>query len=297
MFSSQMAPSYPGHQYLIAGQSGRAIGDPENSANPLSELQVNAVWGCDSPAGSTVELLDAQNNPILPGPFPCFDYQTLGDLLDSAGVSWHYYTGFSNGLDLDGQVSAYDAIKHIRYGADWSNNVISPEYRLFADVASGTLPSVTWITPPAVASDHAGSMNSTGPSWVAAIANAVAATPYAANTAIFVTWDDSGGWYDHVAPPQFNGLEYGFRVPLIAVSAYAKHGYVSHVNHDYGSILRFIEKNWNAGSLGTVDARADDLSDMFDYTQHAVSPVNVAAPFTIGNIQAIKGTFPVDDDH
>lgn len=297
MFASQMAPSFPGHQYLIAGQSGRAIGDPVNTTTPTAQAQVNAVWGCDSPAGSTVELLDSANNPVLPGPFPCFDYATLGDRLDSAGISWRYYTGFSNGFDPDGQVSAYDAIKHIRYGADWANDVSSPEYRFFADVAGGVLPAVVWITPPAAASDHAGTMNSSGPSWVGAIYNAIASSPYYANTVIFVTWDDSGGWYDHVAPPQFNGLELGFRVPLIAISPYSKPGYVSHADHNYGSILHFIEKNFGAASLGTIDSTADDLSDMFAYRQSPIQPLKLVTPYTLTEIQNIKAGYPVDDDH
>ena len=76
-----------------------------------------------------------------------------------------------------------------------------------------------------------------------------------------------GGWYDHVAPTIYDSYEYGFRVPLIVVSPYAKPGYVSHVTHDFGSILRFIEEDFNLSSLGYADARADDLSDCFDFTQ------------------------------
>ncbi len=294
MFSSQIAPSFPGHQYLIAGQSGRAIGDPENATNP----DVNLVWGCDSPPGSTVETLDASNAVVSPGPFPCFDYQTLGDLLDAKHVGWKYYTGFSNGVDLDGQVSAYDAIHHIRYGTDWTANVSSPEYTFFADVSAGTLPAVSWITPPAAASDHAGTLNSSGPSWVAAVVNAIEGSPYASNTAIFVTWDDSGGWYDHVAPPPGfgDGISYGFRVPLIVVSPYAKPGYVSHVNHDFGSLLHFVENNWNLGTLGTVDARADALADMFDYAQTPAPPVTIQAQLSLSAIIALKATQPVDTD-
>jgi len=103
-------------------------------------------------------------------------------------------------------------------------------------------------------SDHAGSVTTTGgPSWVAAIVNAIGKSPYWANTAILITWDDWGGWYDHVAPPKVvtdgtswgSGYVYGFRVPLIVISRYAKAAYISHVNHDFGSILNLnlIEEN------------------------------------------------------
>lgn len=82
-----------------------------------------------------------------------------------------------------------------------------------------------------------------------------------------ITWDDWGGWYDHVKPTVINSDEYGFRVPLIVVSPYARKGYISHVTHDFGSILKFIEKQYGLGSLGYADDRADDLSDCFDFSQ------------------------------
>src|SRR5262249_32851690 len=108
---------------------------------------------------------------------------------------------------------------------------------------------------------------------------------YWANTAIIITWDDWGGWYDHVPPPKIiddgkswgSGYVYGFRVPLIVVSPYAKAGYVSHKTHDFGSILKFIEENFSLGSLGYADDRADDLSDCFDLNQ---------APITFRTINA-----------
>lgn len=239
MFSSQMAPSFPGHLFLIGGQSNRIVGDPTDW-NPM----VNAVWGCDSPSGSVVDTLDAQNHVVSGGGSPCTDFQTLGDLADAAHISWKYYSGWTNGFDLDGQVSAYDAIKHIRYGPDWSSHVPQTwnrEYQFFDDVSAGNLPSVSWLTPPALESDHAGDLTTWGPDWVAQAVNAIETSQYANNTAIVLTWDDSGGWYDHVAPPSFNGLNYGFRVPLLVISPYTKQDYVSHVTHDYGSILKFTE--------------------------------------------------------
>ena len=92
-------------------------------------------------------------------------------------------------------------------------------------------------------------------------------SPYWSNTAIFITWDDWGGWYDHVAPTIINSYEYGFRVPLVVVSPYAKPAYISHVTHDFGSILKFVESNFSLPSLGYADAPADDLSDCFNYAQ------------------------------
>ena len=90
---------------------------------------------------------------------------------------------------------------------------------------------------------------------------------YWKDTALFVTWDDPGGWYDHVRPdearqqrPRVSAFRYSI------TSAYAKRKYVSHVRHEYGSLLKFIEYNWNLPSLGTTDRRADNLLDMFDFS-------------------------------
>jgi phospholipase C len=110
---------------------------------------------------------------------------------------------------------------------------------------------------------------------VASVVNAIGNSPYWESTAIFITWDDWGGWYDHVPPPQVLvdcavrgcGYVYGFSVPLIVVSPYAKPQYISHARHDFGSILKFIETTFDLPSLGYADAEADDFSDCFDYTQ------------------------------
>jgi len=134
-------------------------------------------------------------------------------------------------------------------------------------IANGQLAQVTWVIPDGRASDHPALNDGSGPSWVASVVNAIGNSGYWANTAILITWDDWGGFYDHVAPPILNSYEYGFRVPLIVVSPYAKKGYVSHTMHDFGSLLRFTEETFHLPSLGYADSRADDLSDCFDFSQ------------------------------
>jgi phospholipase C len=137
-----------------------------------------------------------------------------------------------------------------------------------------------------------------GPSWVAAVVNAIGKSPYWSHTAIIITWDDWGGWYDHVPPPSvINSYEYGFRVPLIVVSPYAKHAYISHVTHDFGSILKFAEEVFDLPSLGYADARSDDLSDCFDWTQvpSAFKPITAklqAQDF----LNDTRNPLPPDDD-
>ena len=163
--------------------------------------------------------------------------------------------------------AAFDAIRHVRFGSDWTSDVITPQTTVLGDIAAGTLADVTWIVPSFPDSDHPLAASNRGPSWVSSIVNALGASPFWNSTAVFVVWDDWGGWYDHVAPRQLDAMGLGFRVPLIVVSPYAKHGYVSHVQHEFGSILRFAEETFGLPSLGQADARADDLGDCFDFRQ------------------------------
>lgn len=296
MFSTEMAPSFPGHLTLVGGQSSRLVGDPENATNP----SVNAVWGCDSPPGSTVDVLSASNQVESGAGSPCTDFMTLGDMADQKGVTWKYYSGLTNGLDLDGQVSIYDAISHIRYGADWSKDVPQTpnrEFQIFNDIASGSLPQIAWLTPPALASDHAGDLTAYGPDWIAQVVEAIEnSKTYAGNTAILITWDDSGGWYDHVVPPSFNGLSYGFRVPLVVISPYTKQSYVSHVTHDFGSVLHFTEDVFGLSCIGVIDCNADDLADMFTFAAARPFTVTLQPALSLQQLEGLTSTIPVDDD-
>ncbi len=290
-FSSKLMPSFPGHQFLIAGQS------PGSDDPPLDPY----IWGCDSRNNAVVNTVTGPNDTFTANATaPCFDYQTLGDLMDAKNVSWKYYTGAIG--TFDGTTSAFDAVRHIRYGTDWTRNVTTSEYQLFTDISNNTLPNVSWITPPSFASDHSATLNAAGPGFVANIYQAIAQNPKLyANTVVFVTWDDAGGWYDHVKPPlDANGNPLGFRVPLLALSPYAKQAYVSHATGEFGSLLKFVENNWALGSLGTRDAAptASDLSDMFNYAQTPLPPVpgtiaKSAARATTATTRAAQGVSAV----
>ena len=249
MYESSGSSSFPAHQYLIAGQSGSQNDPP------------GRPWGCDFPN---------KNYDF------CFDYQTLGDLLDNAGISWKYYSpGTFGQWKTYSNWEAYDAIHHIRYGTDWSTTHIEmPETTIFSDISGGSLASVSWVVPTFQNSDHLGcgtSCQSFGPDWVAAVVDALGKSPYWKNTAIFVTWDDWGGWYDPAPPRIVDNVGYGFRVPLMVISPYARANHVSHVAHDFGSILHFTEKLYGLPSLGARDAQADDLSDCFNYGQAPIA--------------------------
>lgn len=271
MFQPNSGPSFPSHQYLIAGQSDNADENPTGTP-----------WGCDAPHSVTVSLLGS-NGADMPGVYPCFNYQTIADILDAKNISWRYYEPAedANSPDNGFDFSAFEAIKHIRNGSDWSKDVISPDTKILNDVKSGNLAQVTWVVPGFPYADHPGTgATNEGPDWVANIVNAIGASQFWDTTAIFVTWDDFGGWYDHVVPPQVDSMGLGFRVPLIVVSPYAKHGYVSHTTHEFAGLLRYIENVFNLPGMGTRDSTTDDFTDCFDYTQSPQPYTQIPVSFT-----------------
>jgi phospholipase C len=267
MFQSNTGPSFPAHMYLIAGQSDFTANNPNHMET------TRFAWGCDSPLNARVSVINRDGKEVG-GPYPCLNFPTIADVALPLGITWRYY---APGLDDLGNIwSAFDAIRHIRYSPYWGN-VYSPETRVLKDARRGDLPNITWIAPSAQNSDHPFPKENTGrditvegaygPEWVASIVNSIGHSPLWNSTVIFVVWDDWGGWYDHVAPPQLDRMGLGPRVPFIVISPWAKRHYVSHVQHEFGSMLKFEELTFNLPSLHTTDDRSDALRDCFDFTQ------------------------------
>ena len=253
MFQSNSGPSFPAHIFLVASQSRDAAENPATDSAP---------WGCDAVRGTTVRALNAAGDEFVFG-FPCFDYPTLADELDSAGHSWRYYAP-----QPEASWNAYDAISHIRCGGDWTRDIAANDaFTPAQDFAAGNMADVTWVVPEGINSDHPNEIGDHGPDWVGSLVNAIGRGPDWKSTAIFIVWDDWGGWYDHVAPPQLDVMGLGMRVPLIIVSPYARNGYVSHVQHEFGSIMRFTEETFGLAPLAASDERADDLLDSFDLSK------------------------------
>jgi len=284
MFQTNQGPSFPAHQFILSGTSA-----PTATSNLFAAENTNGGTGCTAPSTAWVWMIDPSSKESSTT-YPCFEHQTLTDLLDSAGISWKYYTP-SPGSGW----TAPNAVQHICgpvdsrcVGPDWVKNVILRNTQVLTDISNAQLPAVSWVIPTGQASDHAGFNDGTGPSWVASIVNAIGGSPYWTDTAVIITWDDWGGWFDHVPPPQVindgtswgSGYVYGFRVPLIVVSPYAKAGYISHVTHDFGSILKFIEEVFGLSTLGYADARADDLSDCFNFNQTPLQFQTIEAPWS-----------------
>jgi len=291
MFESDSSGSYPAHQFLISATSGGVIGSPDN-----------VPWGCDAPPGTQTQI-PGPNGSLLPGPYPCFDYPTLATILDAAHLSWRFYTPSflynSPAYDVGGLLwSAYDASRAVRFGCDWNADVISPNAQILSDIPAGKLADVSWVVPTFADSDHPRSVSATGgPDWVGSIVNAIGTSKYWSSTAIFIDWDDWGGWYDHVKPPQLDSIGLGFRTPTIIVSPYARKHFVTHTQHEYGSIVRFVEGVFGLPSLGVTDVRAAGMDDAFDFSVPGSPFAQVRTPHGPGYILTEPPSVqPPDDD-
>jgi phospholipase C len=275
MFSTETSDSFPAHQMIIAGTT--ALSPDESLMNEPSSL----IWGCDADKSTRTGVIFKSGKYVPDAVFPCFDeYKTMADSLDAANVSWHYYvqplTG--NGNFAGGVWDGFDAIKSVRYGTDWKKNIIMPQTQVLQDAAKGTLPSVSWVIPSLLDSDHPAAGCRNGPTWVSTVVDAIGKSKDWDSTAIIVTWDEWGGWYDPIPPPQLDYVSLGMRIPMIVISPYAKHHYISKTQYEFGSILKFIEQNFGAPSLGATDVRANSISDVFDFTQKPSKFKPIAIP-------------------
>ena len=287
MFQTNQGPTFPSHQFLFGGTSAPSASD--DAAGTFADSNMtpdnnNPKAGCIAASGENVDVI--YSNGTTGKIYPCFEHQTLADLLEGVNITWKYYTPGDGSI-----VTAPNAISHICVpseptggactGSYFTSDVVAAPSQVLTDIGNCKLAGVTWVTPAGKNSDHPKSNTGGGPSWVASIVNAIGNNPkckdgetYWDNTAILITWDDWGGWYDHEPPTILSGVEgdfqYGFRVPFLVVSAYTSAAYISNTRMDFGTVLRFVEKNYGIeeGTLGFADARSStDLSEFFNLNQ------------------------------
>lgn len=242
-FTSEMGPSLPNHLYLIAGQSGNLTGNVNNFS---------------------------------------LNFPTVMDQLDAHGVSWKYYNDGPNDYTHPGIWNPLPAFQSFKTNASRLKN-LAPNAEFVHDVSAGKLPSVSWVIPSDIAqekeSEHPPADVGIGEHYLVSTINAVMQSPYWNSTAIFVTWDDWGGFYDHVAPPQVDSFGLGFRVPCLVISPYAKEGFVDHTQADFTSILKFIETAHSLPPLTARVASTSNMSDAFDFSQAPRAPLVLPGPY------------------
>jgi phospholipase C len=261
-FASAQGPSFPNHLYSIAAQSGGAVDNPRRTGF------FSNTFGCDAPSQQKVEVYDSEGHVRFIR--PCFDFKTEGDLLDAAHIPWAYYAATE--LQRGYIWSAYSAIRRYReHPRRWERHVFSVD-QVIRDIKQDELPPVTWITPRFELSEHPEYNFCHGENWSTKVINAIMRSDIWEDTAIFLTWDDYGGFYDHVPPPQVDRFGFGFRVPLLVISPYAKRGHIDHRLGEFSSVLRFIEDNWSLSRLTHRDRRARNLSYDFDFDREPRAP-------------------------
>ncbi len=310
MFQTNQGPSSPAHAIIFSGTSAPSAAD-DSAAIFVSEWK--DVFGCLTPLNDVYYLISPQtapkeytevNNPL--GTF-CFNHDSMATLLDGNDppVSWKYYT--PSALSIWDAVSWFQelCLPNAAYtrctSEEWQKDVDVKPADVLTDISGCDLRNVVWVIPTVGNSDHPGttSPSTGGPSWVASIVNAIGQSPctdtvngqslsYWQDTAVLITWDDWGGWYDHEPPTLLSApnkgqgdYQYGFRVPLVVVSAYTPAGYVDNTRSDFGSILRFVEQNWGIteGALNFADQRASyDLTGFFKLSQPPRQFSPISAP-------------------
>jgi phospholipase C len=248
-FASTLAWSLPSHLYLVSAWSAIS---PDS--NPMDSYSSN---GPRNPNG-------------LPPTQPLYAWTDITYLLDQYGVSWGYFNDSSTASDLDeaDPVEIWNPLPHF-YDVQSDNQLsnIQTLTSFYSDLQNGTLPAVSWVQPDAANSEHPDPrlLNNfaQGMAWNTQVVNAIMQSSAWSSTAIFVTWDEWGGMYDHVPPVSVDGLGYGMRVPTLLISPFADPGTIDHQVLSQDAILKFVEDNFlNSQRLdpatdGRPDARPD----------------------------------------
>jgi len=263
-FASVLGPSYPNHFFFIAGQSGGAIDNPENIGSKcMPDGSLFKSWGCDA-LGDDVFVFVKDEHGNLTKHDTCFAFKTVGEQLTEAGIDWAYYAA------VPGQAgyfwNAYNGVAGVFHADLWHEHCTHSVDHLIKDIQAGTLPPVTWVTPRFELSDHPPFSSAFCHNWVTDIVNAVMKSDLWEHTVIFVTWDEWGGFYDHVMPPRVDEVGLGFRVPMLTISPYTRRGVIDDELGEFSAPLRFIADNWGLPYLTDRIRESHNFEHVFDFT-------------------------------
>jgi phospholipase C len=291
MFESAASWSLPEHLFMVSGWSAAC---PSGDINPMH--CVGGIGGQLPRPGPTVEPTDA--------------WTGITYLLDKAHVSWRYYVAEGNEPDCESDEAVtcaprrqgpktpgiwnplpyFTSVKEDGHLKDVQS--FNSFYTAVHETSACGLPNVSWLVPNEVHSEHPTSLVSRGQSYVTTLINALMRSPCWSSTAVFVSWDDWGGFYDHVMPPEIDQNGYGLRVPGLMISPYSRTGYIDHQQLSHDAYLKFIEDDFLAGARlnPATDGRPDrrpsvreeapglgDLASEFDFNQSPRAPVLLSA--------------------
>jgi|SRR5579884_971324 len=290
MFEPNASWSMPEHLFMVS----------EWSARCKNHLPSSCVNNLDSP-------IPPPDSPTAPASVkPDYAWTDLTYLMHRAGVSWRYYveSGSEPDCEDDAAVTCRPVPQRAKTPGIWNPlpyfdtvkndgqlQNITDTSAFFAAAQHGTLPAVSWVIPSLIHSEHPPSKVSDGQAWVTRLVNAVMTSPDWDSTAIFLSWDDWGGFYDHVKPPVVDANGYGLRVPGLLISPFARRGYVDHQVLSFDAYAKFIEDDFLGGQRldPSTDGRPDprpsvrdaepilgDLARDFDFTQPPLPPMPLA---------------------
>ena len=261
-FASALGPSYPNHFYFIAGTSGGSIDNPENiSTRPMANGASFKSWGCDA-VGDQVYVFTLDDEGHLAKHSSCFDFPTVGEQLTTKGVDWAFYSAAPG---VPGYFwNAYNGVSQV-FHSDQFNEHTRDVANVITDAKAGKLPSVTWVTPRFELSDHPPVSSAFTHNWVSDLVEAVMQSDEWKHTAIFLTWDEWGGFYDHVEPIPVDHVGLGFRVPMLTISPYTRRGVIDDKIGEFSSPLRFISDNWGLSYLTPRIAKTHNFEHVFDF--------------------------------
>ena len=249
LFESITSYSLPAHLYMLAAQSGGYIGT-------------------------------GQTKPVS------FSFSEITQLLGSGKIDWRYYVnrgktaGAADGgvADVDSDETTYTFWNPLPAFPAVKNDPtqfsrLTDAAQFYTDAQNGKLPQVSWIIPNSTLSEHPPASVAAGMNYVTGLVNAVMNSPSWNSSAIFIAWDDWGGFYDHVDPPKVDQYGLGIRVPGLVISPYARQGYVDHKTYSFESWLRLAEERFGVIPMTVRDYTANDMADAFDFTQQPRPPV------------------------
>ncbi|HEV2316612.1 MAG TPA: alkaline phosphatase family protein [Thermoplasmata archaeon] len=272
-----------------------ALGDDFFSST-LSYSLANHWWlySAGAPNESYIPFLQGPNGPLTGAQKLYLDQSnqtaTIVDDLVHTSLTWKIYDNlppvtYHKAINDHGGRGAFSLWDTLLAKSSSYNKTIRPHmqsrYNVINDSQNGTLPNVSWVIPSFPVSDHPPFNVDNGMNWVLQVVRAIEASPDWKSTAIFLTWDEYGGFYDHVAPTQVNSYGLGFRVPLLVISPYSREGYIGPQYGSFISILHFIEWRFGLPSLNGYDKNAPLPLDYFDFNASARAPFTFPGPSTL----------------
>ncbi len=307
MFEPAATWSLPAHLDMMSAWSARCSNPykPQTCKTDLVEPDGDgAPENANQSGAALLGLLTVadKDDPAKPSETPDYGWTDITYLLHKHHVSWRYYLGEGTEPDCaDGSMTCTPIKQNVETPEIWNplpdfvdvrqdnqlGNVVA-DTRFFSDAHKGDLPAVSWVIPSGDVSEHAPAPVSAGEDHVVRVINAIMAGPDWDSTAIFLAWDDWGGFYDHVKPPHVDGAGYGLRVPGLVISPYARKGYIDHQTLSFDAYLKFIEDDFLGGQRlnpktdGRPDPRPDvressrilgDLLEDFDFNQRPRPPM------------------------